>query len=234
MCGWIERIPGGTRQYDGLETGIIGARPRHERGLPNARPREPSSRVRNEINAALRCVFVAVAARYTSKARDAILKQDWDELADLMDSNFANRRRVSCRRCPPLHWMSILRSRAIPPRCSVLGSFLLTAAGCCYPAAALRRRCGWRGQPANGADIEGCGSRGTTPQSPPTYASARTHVAGHRRRALVATALARVLVGSPNKMESHFSDRPSSPAVAARSSACFGDRAAAMRSTNRL
>ena len=23
-CGWIERIPGGTRQNDGLETGIMG------------------------------------------------------------------------------------------------------------------------------------------------------------------------------------------------------------------
>ena len=25
LCGWIERIPGGTRQNDGLETGIMGA-----------------------------------------------------------------------------------------------------------------------------------------------------------------------------------------------------------------
>ena len=25
LCGWIERIPGGTRQNDGLETGIVGA-----------------------------------------------------------------------------------------------------------------------------------------------------------------------------------------------------------------
>ena len=32
MCGWTERIPGGTRQDDGQETGIMGLRPRHERG----------------------------------------------------------------------------------------------------------------------------------------------------------------------------------------------------------
>ena len=36
MChlyGWLERIPGGTRENDGLETGIMGGlRPRHERG----------------------------------------------------------------------------------------------------------------------------------------------------------------------------------------------------------
>ena len=25
MCGWIERIPGGTRPNDGLETGTVGA-----------------------------------------------------------------------------------------------------------------------------------------------------------------------------------------------------------------
>ena len=25
LCGWIEHIPGGTRQNDGLETGITGA-----------------------------------------------------------------------------------------------------------------------------------------------------------------------------------------------------------------
>ena len=24
LCGWIERIPGGTRQHDGLETGLRG------------------------------------------------------------------------------------------------------------------------------------------------------------------------------------------------------------------
>ena len=25
LCGWIERVPGGTRETDGLETGIRGA-----------------------------------------------------------------------------------------------------------------------------------------------------------------------------------------------------------------
>ena len=25
LCGWIERIPGGTRENDGLETGLWGA-----------------------------------------------------------------------------------------------------------------------------------------------------------------------------------------------------------------
>ena len=24
LCGWIERIPGGTREHDGLDTGIVG------------------------------------------------------------------------------------------------------------------------------------------------------------------------------------------------------------------
>ena len=28
LCGWIERIPGGTRHNDGLETGLWSLRPR--------------------------------------------------------------------------------------------------------------------------------------------------------------------------------------------------------------
>ena len=38
LCGWRERIPGGTRQNDGLETGIMGATAArsawHKWGLP--------------------------------------------------------------------------------------------------------------------------------------------------------------------------------------------------------
>ena len=37
LCGWIERIPGGTRQHDGLETGIMwGCGRANSMGMPGA------------------------------------------------------------------------------------------------------------------------------------------------------------------------------------------------------
>ena len=50
LCGWIERIPGGTQRNDGQETGLGGACGR-EIGVD--RPRQAEARSRNRALAGL-------------------------------------------------------------------------------------------------------------------------------------------------------------------------------------
>ena len=62
LCGWIERVPGGTRENDGLETGIVGATAARSAWtafvLPELVPRDACQRANECQRAAVRACRV--------------------------------------------------------------------------------------------------------------------------------------------------------------------------------